>query len=276
MQILFDKSQEVGYFPKLCRMLVLAAEWADQSVLRYLLHKRTELDQDNSAREFVLHQAAQISNARVEALVTSGIDVNERDLEGRTALHCTNVGAIARTLLQNGAEINAMSHDGSTPLHHAAKTSSSLELLPQLLEYSAEANCKDHLGNTPLHYAASDLSTTTCLMKMDHLIQYGARVNAKNNDEQTAMHLAVSNGNLESVRLLLCAGAEIDVLDKHGRNVLHTALALPKSECSAMIYNLLLSYGATTTTPPRLEETDQAWAIVEQRFIKLRATSQKR
>ena len=57
------------------------------------------------------------------------------------------------------------------------------------------------------------------------LIENGADVNAKNNYKpKSPLHIASYMGKLETVKLLLIYGADIDIKNKDGATPLHEAL----------------------------------------------------
>lgn len=79
--------------------------------------------------------------------------------QGFTPLHsavATDAGEatpeIVRLLLESGADPNAKSHEGGTPLHSAAFTGD-LEIAEMLLAYGADPNATDPKGRTPLDIA---------------------------------------------------------------------------------------------------------------------------
>ncbi|XP_075690176.1 transient receptor potential cation channel subfamily A member 1-like [Rhinoderma darwinii] len=97
---------------------------------------------------------------------------------------------------------------GKTPLYWAAYKGQriSMELL---LQHGASVNsCCKH-GGTPLH-AAIGLFPDCALL----LIQHGADVNLQDNWGVTPMYLAACSGQLECIRLLVQAGADITYKNK--------------------------------------------------------------
>ncbi len=62
----------------------------------------------------------------------NGVDPNETDARGRTALHYaayTNDEAVAELLIKSGADVNARDNEGHTPLYYAVERD-----LPQVSE----------------------------------------------------------------------------------------------------------------------------------------------
>ncbi|PVH90130.1 ankyrin, partial [Periconia macrospinosa] len=95
--------------------------------------------------QYALHDAAKAGNdSRIRALLKDAVDVNQKDKDGRTALHyavlssCTNLDA------------NIQDNDGRTALHLAAQLNS-FHCLCRLLERAPniDANIQDNDGRTP-------------------------------------------------------------------------------------------------------------------------------
>ncbi|OAN47432.1 hypothetical protein A6A04_20345 [Paramagnetospirillum marisnigri] len=80
-------------------------------------------------------------------LLGHGANVGNKDHHGMTALHRADNPAIAKILLDRGADLSARSDNGWTPLRMALKYNKSDELVLYLLERGADINDIDNNGN---------------------------------------------------------------------------------------------------------------------------------
>jgi ankyrin repeat protein len=136
----------------------------------------------------------------VEVILRAGADVNARDEDGRTALlqvlslfeamkyakteseysggkisprFCEVMfkdlkpAPVARLLIAHGADVNAASRKGQTPIAYAA-LSGDIELVGELLAKGADANVKDAYGTTPLELAISSGHKEIAAMLREH------------------------------------------------------------------------------------------------------------
>ena len=88
----------------------------------------------------------------VEKVLSSKIDLNQRDPQGRTLLMETVLEKrfdLAKLLLDHGADPKLRDHDGSTALHFAAQAHQP-ELIQLLIDKGAEVDARDNLESTPL------------------------------------------------------------------------------------------------------------------------------
>jgi ankyrin repeat protein len=121
---------------------------------------------------------------------------------------------IVHLLLEKGANANARTNEGKTPLHMASMRGW-LEVAKLLFKYGADVNGKDADHWTPLHFALEYNWTGPKVALW--LIELVVDVNSEDNDGYTPLHFASVKGNLEVVRSLLKRGANLDARDKNGK-----------------------------------------------------------
>ncbi|KAJ4448722.1 hypothetical protein ANN_00113 [Periplaneta americana] len=107
-------------------------------------------------------------------------------------------------LLDAGSQVNAVDHDGRTPLWLAAREDHQ-DACRALLAAGVQLDVKERLsGCTALHEAAYRGHLTVCEL----LLAAGARPNEPDAHQWTALHCAACNGRAPVVQLLLQHGAE--------------------------------------------------------------------
>lgn len=166
------------------------------------------------------------NNLVVKLFIDSGINVNEKDDNGRTALmyasQKTGHASTVQLLLDNGADVNEKDKDGVTALI-AALFLQLTDTVQILIEKGADVNVKEKTGFTPLMLASSLGSTET----IKFLLAKGSDINAIDNDGRTALMYASSSGHIGVVKALLDKGADINLKDKNNKNALMAANKSP-------------------------------------------------
>jgi ankyrin repeat protein len=131
-----------------------------------------------------------------------------KDGDGMTALHWAVVGghiALARLLLDRGADISAADAQGRTALHHAAYGGDAAAVA-LLLERGADATARESSGRTPLFMATSWGNN---LDVVQQLIAAGADVNDRSDRGEEILFSTLFYGKREIIDALLEAGAEL-------------------------------------------------------------------
>ena len=215
----FSTQKVLEFLLKLNEIAVNATENLNRTPLMYACFYSGRLDNikmlmqngaDIQARDCdgstVLHFASRNSNQEVVEflLKLNEISVNATDNLNQTPVlfACFDGGRLdnMKMLIQNGADIQASSSNGSTVLHFASRYSNHevLEFLLKLNEISA--NATDNLNRTPLMNACFDGGR---LDNIKMLLQNGADIQARDCDGSTVLHFASRNSNQEVVEFLL-------------------------------------------------------------------------
>src|SRR5579871_4113587 len=202
----------------------------DLTALHNLLKNSDVNTKDQRESTPLMYAAAYGSLDAMKLLISAGADVNAKNAFDATALMwCANDLAKVRLLTGKGANVNARSKQGRTPLTIAASGDGNLEVVKLLVEKGAtiavqatsaaekasgEAASSGFPASrktesSPITDAAD--ANDTAIVK--YLIEKGADVNARNSAGDTPLILAASYGNLELVKLLLAKGADVNAVD---------------------------------------------------------------
>lgn len=162
----------------------------------------------------------------------------------RSRLHVAIMNAQAvevERLISGGADVNAKSKSGTTPLHIAA-SKGHIDVMKLLISKGANVNARDKYGVTPLHEVAGQIffgENLTLANMAVLLIENGADINAKCSwllqKEVTPLHLAAENGHLALLELLISNGADVNAKDSRGETPLHYANHQPNADVARIL-----------------------------------------
>jgi len=237
-----------------------AAEAGDVELVQSLLSGGADVNaKDDWDGGTPLHKAAAEGHRVVaEILIASGADLEAKDDLGETPLHKTFFGGyknVVELLLAKGADVNAGGQYGWTPLHQAM-SGGYLHYAYRLLETKYGVAELDHTAaiSEELDQVEENLQIETVRL----LISGGADVNAKDDFGGTPLHDAMYWASTDIVKLLLESGANPNVQDDSGLILLHDAV----SRGYADIVELLLLYGGDVNATGRNGQTplhEAAW-----------------
>eukprot|EP00897_Mesotaenium_endlicherianum_P005923 jgi/Mesen1/5359/ME000267S04506 len=234
--------------------------------------RRTSMELSKAV--YLLTCATQGSAEGVRCLLDEGISADTADYDRRTALHlAAGAGSleVVRLLLSRGADVSRKDRWGNTALADA-KTHGHFEVASLLQDHGAtvpmahvETTTSGRLAPTRSGSMSQSLlrktraqegmeATTQMLFCASQGDLEGLRdaldgaaaaiegggdahvsVNAADYDRRTALHLAASEGQLESVRLLLDRGADANLKDRWGNTPLADARRSGYEEVAALL-----------------------------------------
>jgi N-acyl-D-amino-acid deacylase len=190
------------------RVQTLLAEGADPN------------SKDVNQASALMYAALYASPRVLDQLIRGGADLTYRDKSGLTALAwAVHSYESAKVLIDAGADVNAKSNIGGTPLLTAAAYPGNAPLLRLMLERGAELQTSV-FGATALILAAltGDADSIALLLKK------GSDPNAPGPGGFSALHFAVMRGDRRMVQLLIDAGVNVkirtskeeDALERYG------------------------------------------------------------
>lgn len=129
-----------------------------------------------------------------------------------------NQPEICEFLIDNGADLNLLSRNGSSAIHFAA-LKGNLNLTKKLCEKGAKVNVWNNRGRNPIHYA----TISGNIELFEYLESKGLDMTPATTDGATMLHWACYGGNIDMVKYLLNRDFNVDVVDANGYSVLHWA-----------------------------------------------------
>lgn len=154
-------------------------------------------------------------------------------------------------LIAKGADVNAVSANGDTPLIDAA-ADGQVAIVRLLIAHGAKVNARDRNGDTPLvvavregHFKAAEI-----------LIKHGAAVEVKGQRGITPLIWAAKSDQRYLVRLLLARGAHINEPVRHGYTALMAAV---REAADPALVRDLIRMGADVNA--RLPDGGTAWSL---------------
>ena len=229
--------------------VMFAVRYDHPEIARELINSGCPVNEKNKDNFTALHLAAGNSDLEtVRALVEHGADITLLNTDNKTPLmQAIRNGKekIASYLLEKGSALDTISQTDWTPLMLAIRYSSpelvkelircgapignsatadgwndfllaarnsTEEICRLMIDNGADFRQKNNANYTALHFAAQYNEGVVNL-----LIENGLKLNDQNSSGRTPLHQAVEGKNLQSVKILLQAGARRDVTDKDGK-----------------------------------------------------------
>nr|XP_053645953.1 serine/threonine-protein phosphatase 6 regulatory ankyrin repeat subunit A-like [Cherax quadricarinatus] len=184
-----------------------------------------------------LHYAAKMGhqNICIILLQNQNIDVNAINEEEMSALHLAaeeGYDEIINLLVQNSADVNLQDKKSHIPLHYAAKKGY-IDSCRALLSHdrNKQLNATLEHGKTPLMLAVIEGQYSCCAELKN------ADINIKDHKENTALHYAVTRGFKKTVEQLLRMGAHPNIENKKGTTPVLAAAGKALSDCLVCLVN---------------------------------------
>jgi ankyrin repeat protein len=213
----------------------------DADQVRAVLSQGTDPNGETENCHLPLFLAAWRSGELVKILLEAGALPTLRDrIFQETALHYAKSYAAALPLLAAGADVNAVSMEGRTPLQAAAATGD-VRLVKELLKRGAAPNPKSH-PFSPLHTAVEGMKTKV----VEVLLEAGADPNTVAMEGITPLMTAARSRRKQSaeiIKMLVAAGADPNAQQGQGEG--RTPLWWAAVDGTADVVNAILASGAS-------------------------------
>jgi ankyrin repeat protein/L-ascorbate metabolism protein UlaG (beta-lactamase superfamily) len=220
--------------------LMAAAYNRDPKVAQALIERGADVDATNDDGITALHRAALFSADEVAALlIDAGAEVDVRDSSGETPLITAAYGSpkTVALLISRGADPNVIDKNGVTALV-AGIRSGEKEVVDLLLASGADPEAGG--ATLPLYAAAREGRVDF----VSALLAAGADRDVSNNRSGwTPLHISAIKGYGEIVRLLIDAGANVNLEDLEG----NTPLLLASKYENRGVAKLLIAGGGRVT-----------------------------
>ena len=224
-----------------------------KGALQKIIEQGMDVNIMNNMGETALILACESAQAAsVNVLLEKGADPNISDGEGYTCLHAAVHGWCAnetlKEIINHKAQLDAQNLDGETALSLAClyRQQDSVKIL---LNAGSNTNITNNNGNTCLHAAVY----SNCNTKMiQAIIDHGVNVNATNETNKTALMGACLKGNIDTINVLLNAGADPKIVDANDETWLHYAAV---GDCSKEVFQTIINHGANVNATSKHNET---------------------
>jgi ankyrin repeat protein len=298
-------------------LLVEVARQGDADAVRALLRQEMDVNAPGIDGTPALHWAVRVDDRNMASmLLDAGADVNRTNRYGMAPLHVAVQNRhvdMARQLLESGADTEAADGSGELPLHLAIRTGA-YDMLELLLSHGAQVDGRDlNYGQTPLMLAVREEN----IALVRRLLEAGADLDAQSlageehprvlpsdvpvgtsqgvginrsglpdrgmrypiTGMKTPLSYATRQGNLALTRILVEAGADIELADANGITPLinailnHSVVNVNRSGKSdhLAIAQYLVEAGANVNAVDWFGQTP-LWASVDMRNLEFSVT----
>jgi ankyrin repeat protein len=224
--------------------LLLACRCGDRLIVEQQLSAHTDVNGNEGGTTALIESLAHEHFEIAKLLLNRGADVRATSNSRWTALHLVaSLGpeALAKDIVAMGADVNARTDLGLTPLMMAARRRRP-RMVELLIGSGGAIETADSVGATALVYAAEGDQDESGgdPESIRLLVAAGANVNVQGDAGMTPLMLVAFHNDLDSVRLLLQKRADLNVRDAQGR----TALGVAEYAKNDQVVQALHSAGA--------------------------------
>jgi len=249
--------------------LMYACKLGSVEVVRMLCERGADVSTINIVAPYIGSDNDGISDedyiAILKILYTSGVDINQTNSNGQTAL-IHNVRAsdieVVRALCELKADVNLADRKGKTALYYACKKGD-FSIVEELCKNGADVDVIDVISWEPSKY----LTDSQYCNIISILSQHSVDINTVDVEGQNLIHQACKLLRTERIEMLYRAGVEINHADKNGITPLMFTIAKHSHVPGNLaIVQALCRLGADVNITDKAGSNALIWAV-KKKFI---------
>lgn len=203
-------------------VIILALKRGDKDIIAKLLTKIDSLNEKDKVAVGKILVNSQLSDSEmIEWFAIKGANLNQQNKNGDTLLMLAwqeSNWHLVHSLINLGADVTIKNKEQYTLLRYISENPARDWNIVKLIMEKSPKLSNDFLVNILFTAAQSKQ------MKIIHLLKDKNLINAKNENNETALMLAAKEADYEVLGLLAKLGADLNVTDKEGSNILLLAL----------------------------------------------------
>lgn len=233
----------------------------DVKVIELLLEHGARLEATRTNGSSALHIACEKGHVQMtRMLLDRSASLTVLDSDGDTPILSALLGSapnteVVRLCLEGGASPDTARTNGATLLGISC-SKGQLEIARLLLERGASLVAEDDDGDSPL--IVSMLVSNPSEDGSRLLVNAGADINVKRKNGCSVLYIAAEKGMTSLVKLLMVRGANLDQANVNGLAALHIAVAKNRPE----IVRMLLDYGASVDLADNTGDTPLFYTVL--------------
>jgi ankyrin repeat protein len=217
--------------------------------------------------EALFKSLAEWDLTKVENLLQRGADVDAKTGNGNTPLYFASEygwSDAVKLLVKYGAYVNEKDSDGYAPISGAV-AAGHVDLVELLAHLGADVKVKENDGETLLHIALKDSEKIDKVALIKVLVKLGADVNAKDTNGKSPLDLAadlcsIGIADTNAIKILIKLGADVNTKDNNGCTPLYEVTLHGKPEV-AQIAKVLVRLGANVNAKNNIGATPLMYAV---------------
>lgn len=203
-------------------------------LLQTLLHRAIE-EQNEYAAIFLIRSGCDVDSSK--QIVSEG---GEMTTTKESPLHLCCIYGLTKTvqtLIEHGANVNALNYENKTPLHLAIQNQHETIISVLLKHPSIDMKIRDKQGNTPFATALTVRNHKAAEKILDRMPNAAEQIDSRG---RNFLHISIMNMDLESLLFLL--SIQVDVNSRvHDVNQATPLMLASASENEMLIRNLILA-----------------------------------